>query len=96
MLTRLFLSASLCLALCPGLFSQQVSDIHERVIEAIASSSGNENPSDMQSVIETLEKLADEPMNINTATADELKTLPFLTEFEVNSIFRTGMKTGNS
>lgn len=86
MLTRLYLSASLCLALCTGLFSQQVSDIHDRIIEALASSSGNENLTDLQSVIETLEKLADEPVNINTATADELKALPFLTEFEVSSI----------
>lgn len=60
------------------------ADIREVLMEAIAAANGEQ--SDYESLMMDLEQRMDNPLNLNTAVADELRSIPFLTEFQVASL----------
>ncbi|MBN2812744.1 MAG: helix-hairpin-helix domain-containing protein, partial [Bacteroidales bacterium] len=60
------------------------SDIREVLMEAIAAANGEQ--ADFESLLLELEQRMDNPVNLNTAGADELRSIPFLTEFQVASL----------
>ncbi len=62
---------------------QQINNYIENIIEQTASTSED---ADLESIISDLEFLYQNPLNINSATADELEKLTILNDFQITSI----------
>ncbi|HYC38866.1 MAG TPA: helix-hairpin-helix domain-containing protein [Chitinophagaceae bacterium] len=74
-----------CLFACAPVFSQELPGPTEQQLEARAE--GNEETLDEQELSER-EQLRRQPVNLNTASADELRLLPLLTEEQIENLLR--------
>lgn len=75
-------------------FAQEDLMYHiEEIIEEIAASSDEEL--DYSQLYSTLETYYNDPINLNTATIEELSELIFLTEFQIYSLVNYRKKFGN-
>jgi hypothetical protein len=77
----------LCLSLCTHLHAQSgdFPDAIKQVIEDIAARSEDEE-ADMAALYEFYEALLEQPLNLNSATAEELGELQLLTDFQIQSL----------
>lgn len=58
--------------------------IREYLVEAAVS--GDLRPADYETLLEELDRLQQHPINLNEAGEDELRQLPFLTDFQIRSL----------
>ncbi|HEX2967603.1 MAG TPA: helix-hairpin-helix domain-containing protein [Bacteroidales bacterium] len=77
-----------------SIFAQekQVSDIITSIAEELASDESD--PETLQMYIDRLSELAEDPVNLNSASADELAGLFFLTDFQIKSLAEYIHSTG--
>jgi hypothetical protein len=58
--------------------------IREYLVEAVAS--GDLRPADYETLLEELDRMQLHPLNLNEAGEEELRQLPFLTDFQIRSL----------
>ncbi len=71
-----------------GLLAAQPSITgHDRVRELLIESvAGDDGEADLEALVGDLEHLKDHPLDLNTATREELRQLSFLTDFQISSL----------
>jgi hypothetical protein len=69
-----------------------LSSVKEVLMESMASA-GYE-PAEMESMLDDLEDLQRHPLDLNRAGRDDLKKLPFLTDFQINSLIKYRQEHG--
>ena len=76
--------------------AQPAIEKHEEIMESLAESIENlaSSQSDYESVLEDLEYLFNHPLNVNTASYADLQKLPFLTDFQIQSLLRYREENG--
>jgi hypothetical protein len=75
-------------SLLPGQFN-----IRESLLESIALQNGT--APDFETLLNELEKLQKKPLDLNSVNEDELKQLPFLTDFQIHSLLDYRKENGN-
>lgn len=82
--------------ICNSAFAQPVIIKHAEIIESLVESmedNDHVNP-DYESFLEDLEFLHEHPMNLNTASFQDLQKLPFLTDFQIQSLLEYRNENG--
>ncbi len=87
-LTKNYLTTLLFIIIfCVSSFSQEISKIDDVVEELIAHLTENqEETQDINELYEMLVELTENPVNINSATEDDLRNLLFLNDFQIYSL----------
>jgi DNA uptake protein ComE-like DNA-binding protein len=83
----IFFLLSLCISMfiCLKSFSQnEIEPIVQTKMEELSESSTNDL--DFSDLADKLDDLTNHPVNINQATADELRQIPFLTQNQINNL----------
>lgn len=86
------------LFICFFSFSQaQKISLKDEIIESIAETYAgiSEENIEMEILIDNLEKLAENPININTATKEELEDLNLLTAYQIENLITYRSNVGN-
>jgi hypothetical protein len=80
------LIAFVCCLLPMKMTAQADHDLLQTMLTDIVSQGDEEEPQDVDQLLELLEALADHPVHVNQADHDELSRLFWLTEFQINSL----------
>ena len=75
-----------CISIGLSVENLSAQEIWENIIEQLASEYGEENSYQWQNLMEDLTDLKEHPININTATKEQLERFPFLSEQLVENI----------
>ncbi len=65
---------------------RDLPDAVKQIIETIASQAAEEQELDVQSLYDMYESLLENPIDLNTATEDDLRQLQLLTDFQIQSL----------
>lgn len=77
----------------PEIMAQVPTEELEMQIESVAE--GNEeNETDLIQLAENLQRLKDEPININFASEEQLAQIPYLNIFQINNLLQYRARTG--
>ena len=71
--------------ICNSLLSQEKNDVIQQRIEFISEQLEDENI-DLTALVEQLNMLFDNPINLNSATAEQLQELGLLTDLQINDL----------
>jgi len=82
-----------CIPVLPQPAGMEYSGIIESLIESISSREGES--ADYESLLRDFEYLQRNPVNLNTAGKEELQQLPFLTDFQINSLLEYRQEKGS-
>jgi len=92
---RLFCFYLLSLFAVCNVYCQTDSFSNKSIIEIARAISSEEDDADIEELYNQLIDLWNNPININTANAEELSKIPFLNEFQIFSIIEQRKKSGN-
>ena len=75
------------LTTCYEIYSQEISSVDkwEEYIEELFEDS-EENPESLEKLYNDLSSLSENPINLNKATVDQLRQIPFLSEMQILNI----------
>jgi len=77
------------------LYCQTDDFLNKNLIEIARAISSEEADADIEELYYQLLDISNNPININTAKAEELSKIPFLNEFQIFSIIEHRIKSGN-
>ncbi|MBN2481256.1 MAG: helix-hairpin-helix domain-containing protein [Bacteroidales bacterium] len=82
--------------LCIPAITQPFIDRHVEIMESLAESaeSDEDTQPDYESLLKELEYLHENPLNLNAASFSELQKLPFLTDFQIQSLLEYRNQNG--
>lgn len=100
MIKHTIITVLLLVAYCHNMCAQEITDTEqsthqwENIIGSVIEEDGEEDPDNWEALYDALNELENNPVDINTATKEDMEHIPFLTDTEISDILEYIYRNG--